>query len=99
MKFTIKWLDEQLRSGSVVSLATELEVDIPDHAVRVGEALVFEAFDWSNHPACDKCQSGDPCTQIIGVYLAHRTARVQHEYDRSASSGPKPWPAASKAKS
>ena len=99
MQCKIKWLDEQLKNGTVVMLEQELEVTVPDHAVRVGEAMVFEAFDWSNHPACDQCQSGEPCKQLVGVYLAHRTARVQHVYNRSITNSPKPWPTAESVRS
>lgn len=96
MQFAIKWLDEQFKDATVVTMEQELQVTVPDHAVRVGEAMVFEAFGWSNHPACDQCQSGEPCRQLVGVYFAHRTARVSHSYDRAATSNPKPWPPAEK---
>lgn len=94
MKYTIRWLEESIGDQPVAETQQELEVDVPDHAVRVQEAMVFEALDWSNHPRCARCQSADPCVQLVGVYLSHRTARVVHEYDRSATNTPKPWPPA-----
>lgn len=93
MKYTIKWLEELLKDERRIELQTELEVEVPDYAVRVGEAMVFEALGWSDQPACECCGSGEPCVQLVAVQLSHRTARVAHQYDRSATSAPKAWPA------
>ena len=93
MKYTIRWLEELLKDGREFALQTELEVDVPDHAVRVQESMIFEARNWSDQPSCPRCRSGEPCIQLVAVQLTHRTARVAHEYDRTATSAPKPWPA------
>jgi hypothetical protein len=90
MKFQIKQLEE-LIGGEKVGTNTDLEVEIPDRAVRVGEAMVFEDYGWSSHPGCSACREGQPCLQLVAVWMQYRTAKVEHCWTRKAGSGPYPW--------